>query len=122
MAKKIGVAGIVQHGASTLPLEILSQLKEKNVVEAHLSTGWQNLFFDNLTEALKQEMYGYVRSNFMSESNSIWSETEAIYRLRKKALGPFKERIWIMNAQDKAPILEAWREFANQLFVAFNLK
>lgn len=121
-AKKFGVAGIVQHGASTLPMDILSQLSSKNVVEAHLSTGWQNIFFDNIAESLKQEMYGYIRSNFMSESNSIWTETEAIYRLRKKVLGPFKERIWSMSAEDKAPILEAWREFANQLFVAFNLK
>lgn len=121
-AKKFGVAGIVQHGASTLPIDILSQLSSKNVVEAHLSTGWQNIFFDNLSESLKQEMYGYIRSNFMGESKSIWSETEAIYRLRKKVLGPFKEKIWSMTIEEKAPILEAWREFANQLFVAFNLK
>lgn len=121
-AKKFGVAGIVQHGASTLPIDVLSQLSSKNVIEAHLSTGWQNIFFDNLPENIKQEMYGHIRSNFMSESNSIWSETEAIYRLRKKVLGPFKEKIWSMNIEEKAPILEAWREFANQLFVAFNLK
>ena len=121
-ARRLGVAGIVQHGASTLPIDILAQLPTSHVIEAHLSTGWQNIFFDNLADGLKQEIYGYIRTNLMGESKSIWSETESIYRLRKKTLGPFKEKIWGLSEEEKVPILAGWKEFATQLFQAFRLK
>src|SRR4051812_12037221 len=41
-----GIAGSVQHGASTLPESVFNKFPESNAVEIHLATGFQNMILD----------------------------------------------------------------------------
>src|SRR6185295_5880365 len=41
-----GIAGSVQHGASTLPETVFNKFPESNAVEIHLATGFQNMVLD----------------------------------------------------------------------------
>lgn len=121
-AQEAGLAGIVQHGASTLPLGSLAKLPAHGVVEVHLATAWQNIFFENLPQELKSEMEGYVRENFLDELQDVWSASQAQYRLRKKALGPFRGKIEALKMEQKQPILDAWRNYATQIFTALKVR
>src|SRR5258705_11785373 len=42
-----GLAGTVQHGASTLPDELFHRFRDVETAEIHLATGFQNLLFDH---------------------------------------------------------------------------
>src|SRR5438093_608861 len=44
--REYGLAGSVQHGASTLPEEVFSRFPESEAVEIHLATGFQNMILD----------------------------------------------------------------------------
>ena len=43
---KYGIAGAVQHGASTLPDELFDRFPQAECAEIHLATGFQNMLFD----------------------------------------------------------------------------
>src|SRR5207249_1569885 len=64
-----GLAGVVQHGASTLPKEQLSRFPEAGAVEIHLALGFNNLIFDHprLPQAVKDEINGYRSAHHASE-------------------------------------------------------
>ena len=49
-----GIAGSVQHGASTLSEEVFNHFPENNAVEIHLATGFQNMTLD--AESFPAEM------------------------------------------------------------------
>ncbi|NQU82717.1 MAG: class II fructose-bisphosphate aldolase, partial [Parcubacteria group bacterium] len=53
IAKKHNLAGVVQHGASTLPDDIFARFPKLDVCEIHLSTGVNQIVIDNLPEELK---------------------------------------------------------------------
>jgi len=43
---------------------------------------------------LKEEMYAWVREHAVEERKPNDTEEQFIYKARKKALGPFKKRMW----------------------------
>ena len=45
--KEYGMAGAVQHGASTLPEDLFGKFPEVETAEIHLATGFQNLIYDH---------------------------------------------------------------------------
>src|SRR4051812_7664233 len=47
VARSYGLAGAVQHGASTLPDELFLLFPEVETAEIHLATGFQNLLYDH---------------------------------------------------------------------------
>src|SRR6476646_8446219 len=47
-AREYGMGGAVQHGASTLPEEAFDKFPERNAIEVHLATAFQNMIFDDL--------------------------------------------------------------------------
>ena len=46
-ASEYGMAGAVQHGASTLPAELFDRFPELGACEIHLATEFQNMLFDH---------------------------------------------------------------------------
>lgn len=56
VAKKHGLAGIVQHGASTLPDDVFEKFPKSNVAEIHLSTSINQIIIDNLPDTLKAKI------------------------------------------------------------------
>jgi hypothetical protein len=43
---------------------------------------------------LKEEMYAWLREHAVEERKPKDTEEQFIYKARKKAIGPFKERMW----------------------------
>lgn len=56
IAKEHGLAGVVQHGASTLPDDIFEKFPKSDVCEIHLSTGINQIIIDNLPDTLKSRI------------------------------------------------------------------
>ena len=104
--KKYGIGGVVQHAASTLPDELFSHFPKHNTLEIHLATEFQNQIFEYMSEQLKQRVKEWVLKNCKEEREKTWSEVQFIYKLRKKALGPFKKELWDLKSQEKNKILE----------------
>lgn len=93
--EKYGLAGCVQHGASTLPQEAFHKFPEVETAEVHLATEFQNMVYESeyLPEDLRQKMYNWIKENLASERKSEQTEEQFIYKTRKKAFGPFKKEL-----------------------------
>ncbi|MBP9798447.1 class II fructose-bisphosphate aldolase [Candidatus Woesebacteria bacterium] len=100
------MGGAVQHGASTLPDDLFQSFPEHETLEIHLSTGFQNIVYDNLPSPIKDKMYEWVRTNMSSEKKPDMTDEQFIYTARKKAWGPFKEYLWKLEASDKQALLD----------------
>jgi hypothetical protein len=94
--EEYGLAGAVQHGASTLPESSFGRFPDAETAEIHLATGFQNLCFDHpaLPAELRETMYDWVRANLPEERKPSDTEEQFIYKARKKAVGAFKREIW----------------------------
>jgi len=90
-----GMAGAVQHGASTLPAEMFHKFPEVETAEVHLATEFQNMIYEskNFPAELRDKMYSWIKANLASERKSDQTDEQFIYSARKKALGPFKKDI-----------------------------
>lgn len=111
--EKYGLAGVVQHGASTLPLELFHRFPENNCIEIHLATGIQNMFFDSgvLPEELLRKMEDFLITNYSEEIKKYSTHEQFIYKTRKYALGRFKREIWTLPQEHRdklAGIVEEW--------------
>jgi fructose/tagatose bisphosphate aldolase len=89
--KEYGLAGAVQHGASTLPPEAFHKFVECGTAEVHLATDFQNMIYESkhFPDGLKKRMYEWVKVNLGSEAKKGETEEQFLYKNRKKALGPF---------------------------------
>ncbi|MBI5194280.1 MAG: class II fructose-bisphosphate aldolase [Nitrospirae bacterium] len=96
--KEYGLAGAVQHGASTLPDEAFHRFPETTTAEVHLATGFQNMTYDSkaFPQAFKEEIYNYLREKCAEEKKAGESDEQFIYKTRKKGFGPFRERFWTL--------------------------
>src|SRR5262249_45845442 len=89
-----GLAGAVQHGASTLPDAAFHNFPKRETAEIHLATNFQNMLFDLIPAELRGEIYSGLSENAKDEGKSTDSDEQFCYKTRKKALGPFKQRLW----------------------------
>jgi len=94
--KDYGLGGAVQHGASTLPPDAFDAFPRAGACEIHLATDFQNMVYEHaqFPADLKEEMYTWVRANATEERKPKDTEEQFIYKARKKAIGPFKQRMW----------------------------
>ena len=93
--KEYGLAGAVQHGASTLPAEAFHKFPECETAEVHLATEFQNMIYESthFPADLKEKMYRWLKVNAANEAKQDETEEQFLYKTRKKALGPFKKEI-----------------------------
>jgi fructose/tagatose bisphosphate aldolase len=101
-----GLAGAVQHGASTLPPDAFDAFPRAGACEIHLATDFQNIVYEHahFPGELKSEMYAWVREHATEERKPNDTEEQFIYRARKKALGPFKGRLWGLGDEARSAI------------------
>jgi fructose/tagatose bisphosphate aldolase len=94
------MAGCVQHGASTLPEDAFHHFPANGAAEIHLATGFQNILYDDggLPDDLRAEMMEWCRINAADERKEGETEEQFLYKTRKKAIGPFKRRLWTLPA------------------------
>src|SRR5689334_11814783 len=107
-----GLAGAVQHGASTLPPEAFDAFPRVGACEIHLATDFQNMVYEHpeFPADLKTEMYAWIREHATEERKPKDTEEQFIYKARKKALGPFKKRMWGMPDAARRAIGSALEE------------
>ncbi len=103
---RYGLGGAVQHGASTLPAEAFGRFPACEAIEIHLATNFQNLVFDHptLPAELRAELNEWVKVECREEWKKGDTEQQFIYKSRKKAIGPFKRRLWDLPADVRAAI------------------
>ncbi|OIP89925.1 MAG: aldolase [Syntrophaceae bacterium CG2_30_49_12] len=91
-----GLAGAVQHGASTLPDEAFDKFPAIRTAEIHLATGFQNIIYDsqNFPTGLKDKIYHYLKTELAGERKEDDTEEQFIYKTHKKGFGPFKRELW----------------------------
>ena len=100
------IGGTVQHGASTLPDKYFNQFVKFEALEVHLATGFQNMLLDHpaMPKSLVREMYQYIDQHHSDERKPKHTDEQFHYKLRKKALGPFKQRLWDLPAATRQTI------------------
>jgi fructose/tagatose bisphosphate aldolase len=93
--KEYGLAGAVQHGASTLPPEAFNKFAECETAEVHLATEFQNMIYESVhfPADLRKRIYEWLKINAASEAKKGETEEQFLYKTRKKALGAFKKEI-----------------------------
>jgi hypothetical protein len=98
-----GLGGAVQHGASTLPPDAFDAFPRHGACEIHLATDFQNMVYEHprFPAELKAEMYDWIRQNALEERKPKDTEEQFIYKARKKAIGPFKKRMWSLPEDAK---------------------
>ena len=88
-----GLAGCVQHGASTLPEEAFHHFPANGTAEIHLATGFQNILYDEpgLPSELRAEMMAWCQAD-----------------LRRRAQGRRERRpVPVQDAQEGAGTIQA---------------
>lgn len=122
--ERFGIAGAVQHGASTLPDDAFNRFPEAETVEVHLATGFQNLIYDHpaFPKSLKEDIYAYLRKHMADEKGDKQSDVQFIYKTRKKGFGPFKQQLWDIDASSKAAICEDLSATFHKLFRKLNIE
>ena len=93
--REYGLAGAVQHGASTLPPEAFHKFVECETAEVHLATEFQNMIYESkhFPPDLKKKIYAWLKVNAANEAKQGETEDQFLYKTRKKGLGPFKKEI-----------------------------
>jgi len=110
--EQYGMAGAVQHGASTLPPDAFDAFPRVGACEIHLATDFQNMIYEHpqFPKELKDDMYAWVREHAAEERKAKDTEEQFLYKSRKKAVGPFKQRVWGLPAGAREAIGKALEE------------
>ncbi len=121
--QKYGMAGAVQHGASTLPPEAFVRFPEVEAAEIHLATAFQSLLFDHeaTPAAFKAKIYDWLRENAATERKAGETDEQFFYKTRKKALGPFKKDWWGLPEAVRGALSEALEDQFSFLFEALKV-
>jgi fructose/tagatose bisphosphate aldolase len=103
VARSSGLAGAVQHGASTLPDELFHRFPAVETAEIHLATGFQNLLFEHpaFPAELHRKIEEWVFANAADERKPDQTDQQFVYTTRKKAIGPFKRELWELPTKDE---------------------
>jgi fructose/tagatose bisphosphate aldolase len=103
VARQRGLAGAVQHGASTLPDELFHHFPAVETAEIHLATGFQNTLFEHpaFPAELHREIEAWVFANAADERKPDQTDQQFVYTTRKKAIGPLKRKLWELPTKDE---------------------
>jgi fructose/tagatose bisphosphate aldolase len=104
--EQYGLAGAVQHGASTLPSNAFGNFPRIETAEIHLATNFQNIVFDHphLPAELKGRLRSWVDENAAGERKCGDTNEQFYYKSRKKAIGPFKLDLWSLPEELRTAI------------------
>ena len=103
VARTYGLAGAVQHGASTLPDALFHRFPAVETAEIHLATGFQNALFEHpaFPESLHREIETWCFENAADERKAGQTDQQFVYTSRKKSIGPFKRQLWDLDTKDE---------------------
>ena len=113
---RYGMAGAVQHGASTLPDAAFSNFPRLETAEIHLATNFQTMMFDHIPAELRAGMYAWLDTNAKDERKATDTDGQFYYKARKKAIGPFKKQLWALPADVRSALGAAYDKKFTFLF------
>ncbi|MEW5917794.1 MAG: class II fructose-bisphosphate aldolase [Gemmatimonadota bacterium] len=116
-----GLSGAVQHGASTLPDDAFHNFPRTGTAEIHLATNFQNMLYDGMPVAQRDEIYAWLRENAKDERKASDTDEQFFYKTRKKALGPFKKALWSLAEDVSAKLGEAYDRKFEFLFTQLGI-
>lgn len=121
--KDYGLAGCVQHGASTLPSDMFDKFPKTGTAEVHLATEFQNMVFDHskFPAELKNKIHEWLKTNCAGEKKEGETDSKFLYKTRKKAWGPFKKDTWSLDKGIKKDIMAALEDKFVFLFKKLNV-
>jgi fructose/tagatose bisphosphate aldolase len=102
VCRDYGLAGAVQHGASTLPDDLFHHFPKVETAEIHLATGFQNALYDHpeFPADLRTGIETWCYQNAADERSAGETDTQFVYKTRKKALGAHKRELWELPTRD----------------------
>lgn len=116
------IGGVVQHGASTLPMNKFVDFVSVRCLEVHLAASFLNIIYDSLPQALKLDAYQWLKSEFADEWRSDMSEAQFIYHARRYPVGPYKRQWWDLPGSIQEKMRVAIRHKACEFFQALNVQ
>lgn len=122
--KEFRMAGAVQHGASTLRGDQLSQMPANGAIEVHLALGFNNLIFDHpsLPQAMKDEIRDYTFKHHSHERAAGETDAQFVYNLRKKAWKIMKQRFWDLPENIQADVMASLQKMFSDMFTWMNIQ
>jgi fructose-bisphosphate aldolase, class II len=121
--EQYGLAGAVQHGASTLPPNAFGNFPRIETAEIHLATNFQNIIFDHprLPAELAAKIRAWLEQNAAGERKSGDTNEQFYYKARKKAIGPFKRELWALPEEIRLAIAADLERTFTFLFEQLNV-
>jgi fructose/tagatose bisphosphate aldolase len=121
--EEYGLAGAVQHGASTLPSNAFGNFPRIETAEIHLATNFQNIVFDHpqLPADLRDRIRSWLDENAAGERKSGDTQEQFYYKARKKAIGPFKQDVWSLPDDVRSAIAADLEKTFSFLFEQLNV-
>jgi fructose/tagatose bisphosphate aldolase len=121
--REYGLAGAVQHGASTLPPGAFHKFVECETAEVHLATEFQNMIYESkhFPADLKKKIYAWLKVNVINEAKQGETEDQFLYKTRKKGLGPFKKEIMKLPQETRDAIAAEIETKFDFLFKQLNI-
>ena len=118
-----GLAGAVQHGASTLPSTAFGHFPRVEACEIHLATNFQNIIYDHprFPEDLGARIRAWLDEKMQQERKEQDSEVQFYYKTRKKAIGPFKRELWSLPEDVRQAIAADLEKTFSFLFEQLNV-
>ena len=119
-----GLAGAVQHGASTLPQNLFHKFPELETAEIHLATDFQNMTYGSILfpNDFKEEIYTHLRKKFAVEKKDGETDEQFIYKTRKKGFGEFKSEFWNLSKEIREGIGKELENKTDFLFDQLGVK
>jgi fructose/tagatose bisphosphate aldolase len=129
-ARAVGLAGLVQHGASTLSLPDLARLPAIGVLEVHLATQIQNIVFDH--PAFPRALLNQMRERLLPARRGAEGEPEAdeqqlteaqrFYRARWECWGLFRTDLLQLPHAVLRPITQGLSDWVAEVFTALRVR
>jgi len=111
-----GLGGVVQHGASTLPIEEFGQLVHYGALEVHLATLFMTTVFKHLPPDLDLRIHNWLDMNYAHIRSNEMTESQFYHKVEMHALAPFKKALWNLPVGDKEIIIHTWESQFDLLF------
>lgn len=112
-----GLGGVVQHGASTLPLEDFGQLVKYGTLEVHLATAFMTTMLERLPFELFDKMHKWLDQHFSYERSTQMTDLQFYRKVEMNALAHFKRAIWDLSSSEKEVIRKAWQSQFDTIFM-----
>ena len=112
--------GVVQHGASTLPLTLFSSFPASHTLEIHLSTQMQNILFETLPQEIKETLENWTLEKHPHTDMDL-SKEQHLYKTRKFSLGEHKQLLWEMSSEEKEAFLTSASAYFSSLFESLQI-